>query len=156
MPVHNIGDSSTVEPLEMRPNSAKRTDLLEPLDPDGSQPRDRFQVSQLAHLMSQLQQLQQSNPAEFKQVASQIAANLQQSASQQAGSASRALQQLAREFQQSSQTGQLASPGGHATPSGPPRHHGYGSLAESVPFDTIADFVESAIASALRGPSAGP
>ena len=88
------------------------------------------QLSPFAQLMSTLQQLQHSNPAEYQQVTKQIATNLQ-SAAQTAtadGNSTQATQlsQLATDFTNASQSGQLpniqdlaqAVGGGH-------HHHGH-------------------------------
>ncbi len=69
------------------------------------------QLSPSAQLMSTLQQLQQSNPTEYKQVAGQIAANLQNAAKTAATDgytnlASR-LNQLSSDFSAASSSGQL-------------------------------------------------
>lgn len=63
---------------------------------------DNSQLSPLAQLMSTLEQLQKSNPAEYQQVTQQIATNLQ-SAAQNASSggntaAATELNQLATDF----------------------------------------------------------
>ena len=92
-----------------------------------SQP-DSSQLSPFAQLMNTLQQLQQSNPAQYKQVTQQIATNLQ-TAAQTATSdgnttAATQLNTLATDFTNASQSGQLpnvqdlaqAVSGGH--------HHG--------------------------------
>jgi hypothetical protein len=76
-----------------------------------SYPSDSSQLSPFARLASALQQLQQSNPTEYKQVTAQIATNLL-SASQTAqtegnSSAASQLSQLATDFTDASQTGQL-------------------------------------------------
>jgi hypothetical protein len=72
---------------------------------------DSSRLSPFAQLMSSLQQLQQSNPTEYKQVAGQIATNLQ-SAAQTAQSdgntaAANQLGTLATDFTNASDTGQL-------------------------------------------------
>ncbi len=72
---------------------------------------DTPQISQMAQFLSQLQQLQQQNPDQFKQVAATIADKLQKAALDAAsqGDTKRAdqLNKLAGEFQTSSQTGQV-------------------------------------------------
>jgi hypothetical protein len=69
------------------------------------------QLSPFAQLMSTLQQLQQSNPAEYQQVTQQIAANLQTAAqtATSEGNSTQATQlsQLAKDFTSASQSGQL-------------------------------------------------
>ena len=72
---------------------------------------DSTKLSPLAQLMSSLQQLQQSNPAEYQQVTKQISTNLQNAAqtAQSDGNTTAANQlgTLATDFANASQTGQL-------------------------------------------------
>jgi hypothetical protein len=72
---------------------------------------DSTKLSPLAQLMSSLQQLQQSNPAEYQQVTKQISTNLQNAAqtAQSDGNTAAAnqLNTLANDFTTASQTGQL-------------------------------------------------
>ncbi len=72
-------------------------------------------VSDKAKLLKQLQQLQQTDPAKFKQVTADIASKLQEEAKQVGGSQGQALSKIADQFQQASQTGTLAplQAGGH-------------------------------------------
>jgi hypothetical protein len=100
------------------------------------QPPDSSQLSPLAQLLSTLQQLQQSDPTKYKQVTQQIATNLQ-NAAQTATSdgnttAANQLNQLATDFSNASQSGQLPNiqdlsqavgGGGH--------HHHHGEAAPS-------------------------
>jgi hypothetical protein len=72
---------------------------------------DSSQLSPLGQLLSTLQQLQQSNPGEYKTITQQIANDLQ-SAAQTAGSAGNTaaanqLKQLATDFTSASTSGQL-------------------------------------------------
>jgi hypothetical protein len=72
---------------------------------------DSSQLSPFAQLASTLQQLEQSDPAKYKQVTEQVATNLQSAAqtAQSDGNTSAAgqLTQLATDFTNASQTGQL-------------------------------------------------
>jgi hypothetical protein len=74
-----------------------------------SQP-DSTQLSPFAQLAGALQQLQQANPGEYQQFTAQVAANLQSEAqtiqAQSPGTATQ-LTQLAADFNNASQTGQL-------------------------------------------------
>jgi hypothetical protein len=91
--------------------------------------------------MSTLQQLQQSNPSEYKQVTQQIATNLQNAAKTATadGNSTQATQlnQLATDFTNASQSGQLpnvqdlaqAVGGGH-------HHHHHGHAAASSDSDS--------------------
>lgn len=76
-----------------------------------SQSPDSTQLSPFAKLASTLQQLQQSDPAKYKQVTEQVAVNLQSAAqtatSQGNTSAASQLSQLATDFTNASQSGQL-------------------------------------------------
>src|SRR5579863_9257537 len=78
-----------------------------PLSPQS----DSAQLSPFAQLAGILQQLQQSDPTKYKQVTAQIATNLQSAAqtaqSQGNSSAASQLNQLATDFTNASQTGQL-------------------------------------------------
>jgi hypothetical protein len=94
----------------------------------GALPADDPQLSPFAQMMSMLQQLQQSDPTKYQQVAQQIATNLQNAAqtAQTDGNSTAAAQlgKLAGDFNSASQSGQLpnirdlaqAIGGGH-------RHH---------------------------------
>lgn len=97
--------------------------------------------SPLVQVLSTLQQLQQSNPTEYQQVTQQIATNLQnaaQSASTDGNStAANQLNQLATDFNNASQSGQLPNIGDLAQAMGGAEghhhhHHGHhASLDES-------------------------
>jgi len=66
------------------------------------------QISPAAQFMSMLQQIQQQNPDQFKQVAAKLAAGLEKQAQSDGNSAGAAqLNQLAADFQNSAKTGQL-------------------------------------------------
>ena len=109
----------------------------------GQQP-DAGQLSPFAELMSTLQQLQQSDPAKYKQVTQQIATNLQKAAqsAQENGNTTAAnqLNQLAADFSDASQSGQLpniqdlaAAVGGNH------RHHHGHALADSDASSATSD-----------------
>jgi hypothetical protein len=92
--------------------------------------QDTNQFSPFAQLLSTLQQLQQSDPTEYQQVTQQIATNLQNAAKTASADGNTAaatqLNQLATDFTNASQSGQLpnvqdlaqAVSGGH-------HHHGH-------------------------------
>jgi hypothetical protein len=99
---------------------------------------DNGGLSPFAQMMSTLQQLQQSNPAEYQQVTKQIATNLQSAAqtAQADGNTSQAneLNKLATDFSNASQNNQLpniqdlaSAIGGHHHH----HHHGGGGGASS-------------------------
>jgi hypothetical protein len=72
---------------------------------------DSTQLSPFAQLVSALQQLQQSDPTKYAQVTQQIATNLQSAAqtaqSQGNSTAANQLTQLASDFSNASQSGQI-------------------------------------------------
>ncbi len=76
-----------------------------------AQPAATAQISPAAQFMSMLQQIQQQNPAQFKQVAAKIAVGLEKQAQQAQSNGDTAnatqLNQLAADFQNSAKTGQL-------------------------------------------------
>jgi hypothetical protein len=76
-----------------------------------AQPAATAQISPAAQFMSMLQQIQQQNPDQFKQVAAKIAAGLQKQAQQAQSNGNTAgaaqLNKLAADFQNSAKTGQL-------------------------------------------------
>lgn len=90
----------------------KNSNTLGGIDPSSLALRpDNSQLSPLAQLMSTLQQLQQSDPTKYQQVTRQIATNLQNAAqtAQSEGNTTAAsqLNQLAKDFMDASQSGQL-------------------------------------------------
>lgn len=113
-----------------------------------AQPTDNPQLSPFAQLMSTLQQLQQSNPAEYKQVTQQISTNLQtaaQTATTQGNTTlANQLNQLSTDFSNASTSGQLpniqdlAQAMGGA--SGHHHHHGHGHAESS---DSSSDSTSS-------------
>ncbi|MFT3842151.1 MAG: hypothetical protein QM723_34490 [Myxococcaceae bacterium] len=118
---------------------------------DGVGPAVSTQVSDMAGLMNQLQQLSQSNPAEFKQATAAISDQLKQAASQTTGPQAQFLTQLSDRFAQASQSGDLSAlqppkpqHGGH--------HHGHHPHAPQQP--SGATSVESIISDALQSVNA--
>ena len=88
---------------------------------------DSSQLSPFAQLMSQLQKLQQTDPAKYQQVTSQIATNLQTAAqtATAAGNTTAATQltQLATDFSNASKSGQLPPMEDMARAMGGHHHH---------------------------------
>jgi hypothetical protein len=85
-------------------------------DPDAAS--DSAGISQASQFLSKLEQLKQQDPAQFKQVLSQIADKLTAAAQQQTqGTDSQFLTQLADKFRNAAQTGDLSQlqppAGGH-------------------------------------------
>jgi hypothetical protein len=127
-----------------------------------SSPATSTSLSQPGQLFAQLQQLATSNPAEFKQVTAQIAAQLQQAATAAAGTSTAAsgtsaasgsaatfLSNVANQFQQASQTGSAASliPAHHG---GGHHHHGGGGGGE---LSSLLDSSSSSSASSGTTPA---
>jgi hypothetical protein len=95
-----------------------------------SQSQDKSQLSPFAQMMSNLQQLQQSDPAKYQQVTQQIATNLQSAAqtAQANGDSAAAdrLNQLAGDFSNASKSGDLPKMSDMAQALGAHRHgHGH-------------------------------
>jgi hypothetical protein len=102
--------------------------------PVGQQP-DSSQLSPFAQLLNTLQQLQQSDPTQYQQVTQQIATNLQSAAqtAQSDGNTTTAnqLNQLATDFTNASQSGQLPNIQDLAQAMGGGHHHHHHSHASS-------------------------
>jgi len=123
-------------------------------------PQDTNQLSPFAQLLSTLQQLQQSNPTEYRQITQQIATNLQSAAKTATADGNTAaatqLNQLATDFTTASQSGQLpniqdlsqAVSGGH-------HHHGHHIRPPQLmmPDDPASSSTSS---SSTTGPSSSP
>lgn len=148
-----------VLPINLFPNnttaSTTATSASTPL-----QQADSGQLSSFAQLASTLQQLQQSNPAEYSQVTQKIAANLQSAAqtAQASGNTTAAAQlnQLATDFSNASSTGQLPNlqdlaqaVGGHHGH----HHHGSGSSDSSGTTSTSSSAVGQLLSSLQSGAS---
>ena len=100
-------------------------------------------VSDGAKLLKQLQDLQKSDPAEFKKVTADIAAQLTAAAKTAGGSEGTALTSLASKFTQASQTGTL-------TPLQSGHHHGgHHHAADADSSTSGASSTSSAVASAI-------
>jgi len=113
-------------------------------------------ISTPGQFFSEMQQLSQTNPSEFKAVAAQVATSFQSAASQASGSQAQFLTNLANQFTQAAQTGSLQPPGG--TPSvqaaqgakgaagngGGHHHHHHGGGAQASQSSAVAQAFESA------------
>ena len=101
---------------------------------------DTSKLSPFAQLVSTLQQLQQSDPAKFKQVTQQIATNLQSAAqtAQKDGNTTAATQlnALAKDFTDASSSGQLPNLKDLARAIGGHHHHHAQAAASSSNGDT--------------------
>lgn len=73
----------------------------------GSVTTDSTDISPFAAAMAQLQQLQQSDPTQFKSVMSNIADTLTTDTQSASGSTAQMLTDLANKFSQAAQTGQM-------------------------------------------------
>jgi hypothetical protein len=108
--------------------------------PTSTQQSDSTQLSPLAQILTTLQQLQQSNPAEYKQVTAQIATNLTSAAAtaQAEGNTTAATQlnQLATDFTNASQSGQLPNIQDLAQAVGGHHHHHHHAQAAASDSDT--------------------
>jgi hypothetical protein len=116
---------------------------------------DNGQLSPFAQLMSTLQQLQQSDPTKYQQVTQQIATNLQSAAqtAQADGNTSAAnqLSQLATDFTNASQSGQLPNVQDLAKAIGGHHHHHH-----SHPASTDADSSSSASSTSSSSSASQP
>jgi len=96
---------------------------------------DNARLSPFAQMMSELQQLQQSDPSKFQQVTQQIATNLSSAAqtAQANGNTSAAnqLNQLAADFTNASKSGQMPSGQDLAQALGGHHHHHHGHAASA-------------------------
>jgi hypothetical protein len=115
-------------------SSATKTQSANSTSPLAMQ-QQNSQLSPFAQLMSTLQQLQQTNPPEYKQVTQQIATNLQNAAQTATadGNTPQATQlsQLATDFNSASQSGQLPNVQDLAQAVGGGHHHHHGHAAAS-------------------------
>jgi hypothetical protein len=129
------------------------------------QQSDSGQLSPFAQLLSTLQQLQQANPTQYQQVTQQIGTNLQNAAQTATSdgytSAATQLNQLATDFTNASQSGQLpniqdlaqAADGG----GGHHHHHGHHSFSSSASGDSSSsDSLTSAASSTSSSSSTNP
>lgn len=119
------------------------------------QTSDNGQLSPLGQVLSTLQQLQQSNPTEYKQVTQQIATNLTTAAqtAQSAGNTTEAnqLTHLAGDFTNASTSGQLpniqdlaqAVGGGH-------HHHHHSGSAAATPANSSSTSTNQTQSDALN------
>ncbi|MGH7868379.1 MAG: hypothetical protein ACREP9_12325, partial [Candidatus Dormibacteraceae bacterium] len=116
-------------------------------------PADNQQLSPFAQIVSQLQQLQQSDPAKYQQVTQQIAANLQSAAqtAQEDGNtvAASQLTQLSTDFSTASTTGQLPHLQDLAQATTGHHHHGGGHHHHAAAADPDSSSTDPTGASSL-------
>jgi len=113
--VNNTANVYDIDPTTLADQTANSSSLS---SPDASS----SQVSGPAKWMSELQDLQKTDPDKFKQVTSEIADRLRQDASSATGQQATFLNKLADKFQQASQSGDMSS---LQPPAGASGHHGH-------------------------------
>jgi hypothetical protein len=137
----SLATTSTSNVGAVSPNSGRKSSI-----PPAMGGAATASISTPGQFMSEMQQLSQQNPTEFKAVAAQIAKSFQNAASQASGPQAQFLSNLANQFDQASQTGTLqptqgtqagqatqggqgaaTSQGSGATGAHHHRHHGGGS-----------------------------
>jgi len=132
---------------------------LNAVDPVSSvaQSTDNSRLSPFARLLSELQQLQQSDPAKYQQVTQQIATNLTSAAqtAQTSGNTTAATQlnQLASDFTTASKSGQLPSVQDLAQAVGGHHHHHHHAQAASADPATTSSTGSSATSSSSTSAS---
>jgi len=100
-------------------------------------PSDNGELSPLGQILSQLQQIQQSDPTEYAQLTGQIATNLQNAAQSATNggntTAANQLNQLAQDFETASQSGELPNIGdlAHAIGGSGLHHHHHAESSNS-------------------------
>jgi hypothetical protein len=123
---------------------------IDPSSPVSLQP-DNSRLSPFAQMMSELQKLQQSDPAKYQQVTQQIATNLQSAAqtAQTGGDTTAATQlnQLASDFTSASKSGQLPNVQDLAKAVGGHHHHHHHAHAASADPANTASSTSSSTAS---------
>jgi len=123
------------------------------VDRDGDGDGGGAKVSKYGQLMSQLQNLEQSDPAKAKQVLGEIASKLSDAAKQAGGDRGKMMSALADKFQQAAQTGDLSGlkPPASGAPHGG-HHHGHHkatasySAAQASTSASPADVISSVLA----------
>ncbi|MEO7035016.1 MAG: hypothetical protein ABI548_13995 [Polyangiaceae bacterium] len=128
MSINGIGSTSTLSALTAL-NNTSNTDNTGAAEGAASTPASSTTVSKPGELMAKLSQLQQQDPAKFKQVTEQISDDLKTAASTASGPQAQFLSKLSDDFAQASSTGNLDSlkpPGGGEHSGGVHHHHGGG------------------------------
>jgi hypothetical protein len=105
-------------------------------------------VSTAGSIFDQLESLEQSDPAKFKQVVGEMASALREDAKQATGADATMLGKMADRLDQAAHTGQLADA---SSPSGaqPARHHGHGHHHHGGGAGAIGVQLQSAFAAAM-------
>jgi len=129
MTINSIGSSYGLDPLTTNPSTATPSAAASSVVS-----ADSAQLSPMASLLNQLQQLQQTDPDKFKSVMSSIADTLKTDAQNATGPQAQRLNALADKFSQAAQTGQmpdLQPKGQHQGASGHHHHHQVQSYQDS-------------------------
>jgi hypothetical protein len=117
MDINSIGSNYNIDALTATQTSATQTSSV------GGVTTDSAQLSPMASLLNQLQQLQQSDPTKFKSVMSSIADTLKTDARNATGPMADRLNALADKFSQAAQTGQMPDLQPKGQPQGTSGHH---------------------------------
>ena len=110
MSIQNVsGNNSTLQTYDISAigNSTQSTGSIAPSAMGGS---EMATISGPGQFFSDLQQLSQSDPTKFKQVASQLATSFQNAASNATGADAQRLNSIANNLSQAAQTGSLQPP----------------------------------------------
>ena len=142
--------TSAIQATDLKTNSANNS-LSTSAASSITQAPDNSQLSPFAQLMSELQKLQQSDPAKYQQVTQQIATKLQSAAqaAQAAGDTTGATQlaQLSNDFSSASKSGQLPDMQDLARAIGGHHHHHH---VESAAGDSASTSANSSTKSASQ------
>ena len=153
MDINSIGSNCGIGALDTTQATATASTAV-----GGAATTDSAQLSPMASLLNQLQQLQQTDPDKFKSVMSSIADTLKTDAQNATGPQAKRLNDLADKFSQAAQTGQmpdLQPPGQQPGASGHHHHHpvksyqdGTGTSASSQgkPSTDLAQIIQAALA----------
>lgn len=142
------------------------TDAIQPTTSNGSVdgsatsigPAASATISTPGQFFSQLQQLAQTDPTQFKQVAAQLATNFQNAAGQATGPQAKFLSNLADQFNQAAQTGTMPAPqapqgaqgaGGAGGGGGAHHHHHHGGGGGFGGQGSASNEVQQALESAM-------
>lgn len=152
MDISSIGSNYGIDPLTTTQAAATQTSATGTVAS-----ADSAQLSPMASLLNQLQQLQQTDPDKFKSVMSSIADTLKTDAQNATGPQAQRLNALADKFSQAAQTGQMPDlqPKGQQGASGHHHHHhqvqsyqeGSGSTAsgQNKPAFDLAQIIQTAL-----------
>jgi len=126
MNINGIGGSSATTAIA--PNDLQGSQRPSSIPPAGSGPAATTTISTPGELFSKLQQLQEKDPAQFKQVMSSLASDLRSEAAKTDGPQSAFMTKLADRFDQAAQSGNLsaAKPDEAQGAQGAHKHHGHG------------------------------